>query len=99
MPRERCSLVANCSLRSQRRSNAFASTEQYSGSLQNHCAVSDTLSIERDADFLFENTATTVAGLLVQLTDRVDDVIGQNITADHDDVLRSHELLADGFDL
>lgn len=43
----------------------------------------------------------TVADLLEQLTDRVgvDDVIVQNIIADHDDVLRSHELLADGFDL
>ncbi|MBZ6496202.1 LLM class flavin-dependent oxidoreductase [Natrinema longum] len=43
----------------------------------------------------------TVAELLEQLTDRVgvDDVVVQNIIADHDDVLRSHELLADGVGL
>ncbi|WP_255647730.1 hypothetical protein [Natrinema zhouii] len=42
-----------------------------------------------------------MADLLEQLTDRVgvDDVIVQNIIAGHDDVLRSHELLADGVDL
>ncbi|ELY91247.1 LLM class flavin-dependent oxidoreductase [Natrinema altunense] len=43
----------------------------------------------------------TVRDLLEQLTDRVgvEDVIVQNIIADHDDVLRSHELLADGVGL
>lgn len=42
----------------------------------------------------------TTTDLLEQLTDRVgvDDVIVQNIIADHDDVLRSHELIANGFD-
>lgn len=36
-----------------------------------------------------------------QLTDRVgvDDVIVRNIIADHDDVLRSHELLTERVDL
>ncbi|QLG50560.1 LLM class flavin-dependent oxidoreductase [Natrinema halophilum] len=43
----------------------------------------------------------TVAALLEQLTDRVgvDDVVVQNLIADHDDVLRSHELLAAGIGL
>ncbi|SEW03083.1 LLM class flavin-dependent oxidoreductase [Natrinema salifodinae] len=43
----------------------------------------------------------TVADLLDQLTDRVgvDDVIVQNLIADHDDVLRSHERLAEGVGL
>ncbi|WP_276256441.1 LLM class flavin-dependent oxidoreductase [Halomontanus rarus] len=43
----------------------------------------------------------TMRSLLEQLTDRVgvDDVIVQNIIADHDDVLRSHELLADAVGL
>ncbi|WP_049922666.1 LLM class flavin-dependent oxidoreductase [Halopiger djelfimassiliensis] len=41
---------------------------------------------------------STVRTLLEELTERVgvDDVIVQNLIADHDDVLRSHELLADG---
>ncbi|WP_331234284.1 LLM class flavin-dependent oxidoreductase [Natronorarus salvus] len=43
----------------------------------------------------------TLAGLLEQLTDRVgvDEVMVQHIVADHDDALRSHELLADGVGL
>ncbi|SER73387.1 LLM class flavin-dependent oxidoreductase [Natrinema salaciae] len=43
----------------------------------------------------------TVAALLEELTDRVgvDDVVVQNLIADHDDVMRSHELLADGVGL
>jgi len=42
----------------------------------------------------------TVAALLEQLTDRVgvDDVMVQNVIADHDDVVRSHELIAAGVD-
>ena len=43
----------------------------------------------------------TIRSLLEQLTARVgvDDVVIQNIIADHDDVLRSHELLADAVGL
>jgi len=43
----------------------------------------------------------TLAGLLEQLTDRVgvDEVIIQHVIADHDDALRSHELLAEGVGL
>ncbi|MFP8953902.1 LLM class flavin-dependent oxidoreductase [Natrialbaceae archaeon A-arb3/5] len=43
----------------------------------------------------------TVASLLDQLTDRVgvDDVIVQHLIADHDDVVRSHERLADAVGL
>lgn len=43
----------------------------------------------------------TVADLLEELTARVgvDDVIVQNLIADHDDVLRSHERLAEGVGL
>ncbi len=43
----------------------------------------------------------TLAGLLEQLADRVDvdEVMIQHIVADHDDALRSHELLADGVGL
>ncbi|NGM67985.1 LLM class flavin-dependent oxidoreductase [Natronolimnobius sp. AArcel1] len=43
----------------------------------------------------------TIGDLLEQLTDRVgvDEVIVQNLIADHDDVLRSHELLAEGIGL
>ncbi|MCU4972854.1 LLM class flavin-dependent oxidoreductase [Halobacteria archaeon AArc-m2/3/4] len=44
---------------------------------------------------------STVRALLNQLTDRVgvDDVVVQNVIADHDDMLRSHELLAEGVGL
>ncbi|WP_424005140.1 LLM class flavin-dependent oxidoreductase (plasmid) [Haloarcula salina] len=40
----------------------------------------------------------TLAGLLEQLADRigVDEVMIQHVVADHDDALRSHELIADG---
>ena len=43
----------------------------------------------------------TLAGLLEQLTDRVgvDEVMIQDVIADHDDTLRSHELLAEGVGL
>ncbi|WP_440008973.1 LLM class flavin-dependent oxidoreductase [Halomicrococcus sp. SG-WS-1] len=43
----------------------------------------------------------TLAGLLEQLTERVgvDEVMIQHIVANHDDALRSHELLADGVGL
>jgi luciferase family oxidoreductase group 1 len=43
----------------------------------------------------------TLAGLLEQLVDRVgvDEVMIQHVVADHDDALRSHELLADGVGL
>ena len=43
----------------------------------------------------------TLAGLLEQLTERVDvgEVMIQHVVADHDDALRSHELLADGVGL
>ncbi|WP_430504314.1 LLM class flavin-dependent oxidoreductase [Haloparvum sp. PAK95] len=43
----------------------------------------------------------TLAGLLEQLADRVgvDEVMIQHTVADHDDALRSHELLADGVGL
>ena len=43
----------------------------------------------------------TLAGLLEQLADRVgvDEVMVQQVVADHDDTLRSHELLADGVGL
>jgi len=43
----------------------------------------------------------TLAGLLEQLADRVgvDEVMIQQSVADHDDALRSHELLADAVDL
>lgn len=43
----------------------------------------------------------TLSGLLIQLTDRigVDEVMIQHTVADHDDALRSHELLADGVGL
>ncbi|WP_226042091.1 LLM class flavin-dependent oxidoreductase [Natrinema sp. DC36] len=43
----------------------------------------------------------TLAGLLEQLADRVgvDEVMIQHVVADHDDALRSHELLADGVGL
>jgi len=44
---------------------------------------------------------TTLAGLLEQLSERVgvDEVMLQQSVADHDDTLRSHELLADGVGL
>jgi len=44
---------------------------------------------------------STLAGLLDQLADRVgvDEVMIQHVLADHDDALRSHELLADGVGL
>lgn len=40
----------------------------------------------------------TLSGILVQLADRVgvDEVMIQHVLADHDDALRSHELIADG---
>ncbi|WP_324760975.1 LLM class flavin-dependent oxidoreductase [Haloarcula sp. GH36] len=43
----------------------------------------------------------TLTGLLEQLTDRVgvDEVMIQHVVSDHDDALRSHELLADGVGL
>jgi alkanesulfonate monooxygenase SsuD/methylene tetrahydromethanopterin reductase-like flavin-dependent oxidoreductase (luciferase family) len=43
----------------------------------------------------------TLAGLLEQLTDRVgvDEVMIQHVVADHEDALRSHELLAEGVGL
>ncbi|WP_435156958.1 LLM class flavin-dependent oxidoreductase [Haladaptatus sp. DFWS20] len=43
----------------------------------------------------------TLASILEQLTDRVgvDEVMIQHVVADHDDALRSHELLADGVGL
>ena len=43
----------------------------------------------------------TLGKLLKQLTERVgvDEVMIQHVVADHDDALRSHELLADGVDL
>ena len=43
----------------------------------------------------------TLAGLLEQLADRVgvEEVMIQHVVADHDDALRSHELLADGVGL
>ncbi len=43
----------------------------------------------------------TLSGLLEQLADRVgvDEVMIQHVVADHDDALRSHELLADGVGL
>lgn len=43
----------------------------------------------------------TLAGLLEQLSDRVgvDELMIQHIVGDHDDALRSHELLADGVGL
>ena len=43
----------------------------------------------------------TLAGLLEQLADRVgvDEVMIQHVVADHEDALRSHELLADGVGL
>lgn len=43
----------------------------------------------------------TLAGLLKQLTDRVgvEEVMIQDVIADHDDALRSHELLAEGVGL
>jgi len=43
----------------------------------------------------------TLAGLLDQLADRVgaDEMMIQHVVADHDDALRSHELLADGVGL
>ncbi|ADJ14053.1 LLM class flavin-dependent oxidoreductase [Halalkalicoccus jeotgali] len=43
----------------------------------------------------------TIAGLLEQLTDRVgvDEVMIQHVISDHDDALRSHELLAEGVGL
>ncbi len=43
----------------------------------------------------------TMQDLLEQLTERVgvDDVIVQNLIADHDDVIRSHELLAEAVGL
>ena len=43
----------------------------------------------------------TLPGLLEQLAERVgvDEVMIQHVVADHDDVLRSHELLADGVGL
>ncbi|WP_312908411.1 LLM class flavin-dependent oxidoreductase [Natronosalvus caseinilyticus] len=43
----------------------------------------------------------TLAGLLEQLTDRVgvSEVMVQNLVADHEDVLQSHELLAEGVGL
>ncbi|WP_226479371.1 LLM class flavin-dependent oxidoreductase [Natrinema amylolyticum] len=43
----------------------------------------------------------TLAGLLTQLSERVgvDEVMIQHVVADHDDALRSHELLADGVGL
>jgi luciferase family oxidoreductase group 1 len=43
----------------------------------------------------------TLAGLLEQLAERVDvdEVMIQHVIADHDDALRSHELLADGVGL
>ncbi|AFZ72156.1 LLM class flavin-dependent oxidoreductase [Natronobacterium gregoryi] len=43
----------------------------------------------------------TLAGLLEQLADRVgvDEVMIQHVLADHDDALRSHELLAEGVGL
>jgi len=44
---------------------------------------------------------STLAGLLEQLSDRVgaDEVMIQHVVADHDDAMRSHELLADGVGL
>ncbi|WP_135664722.1 LLM class flavin-dependent oxidoreductase [Halorhabdus rudnickae] len=43
----------------------------------------------------------TLAGLFEQLTDRVgvEEVMVQQVVADHDDALRSHELIADGIGL